>query len=101
MSLPIPPNPKQPTSRRRRKPPTPNLHARRDGGAAFIPEPIAGEVHTNDDLAENLAEFYLQSATSGEEQGEERFNEFVTEELGGPFIEEDEDLPPPPDDLPR
>jgi hypothetical protein len=43
----------------------------------------------SDDLAENLAEAYLQSATSGEEQAEEMLNDFVTEEAGGPFLEED------------
>jgi hypothetical protein len=64
-------------------------HRRRDAGNAFIPDPEGVEPHVPDDLAENLAEVYLQSATSGEEQAEEVLNDFVTEEAGGPFLEED------------
>lgn len=77
-------------------------HVRKqDGGAAFLPDSRDRGAHVNDDLAENLAEAYLESATSGEEQGEERMNALVPEELGGPFIEEtdltiddDGELPP-------
>lgn len=73
--------------------------SRKDSGEAFLPDPGAGAAHTNDTLAENLAEEYLESATSGEERGEEALNELVTEEIGGPFIELDsapeaEELPP-------
>jgi hypothetical protein len=64
-------------------------HRRRDAGNAFVPDPEGVEAHVPDDLAENLAEVYLQSATSGEEQAEEVLNDFVTEEAGGPFLEED------------
>jgi hypothetical protein len=35
-----------------------------------------------------IAEAYLESATSGEERGEDLLNDFVDEELGGPFLEE-------------
>jgi hypothetical protein len=37
-------------------------------------------------LAEDLAEGYLASATSAEEQGEARHEEAVEEEIGGPFV---------------
>lgn len=61
--------------------------SRKDSGDAFIPDPGEGVARTDDTLAENLAEEYLESATSGEERGEEALNELVTEEIGGPFIE--------------
>lgn len=62
---------------------------RKDDGNAFIPDPGQGAAHTDDSLAEGLAEAFLESATSGEEQGEEAMNALVAEELGGPFLEED------------
>ncbi len=40
-----------------------------------------------DDLADLLAEEYVRSVTSGEEQGVEMRDEEVPEEAGGPFIE--------------
>ena len=67
----------------------PERHRRRDLGHAFVPDPEGVEPHVPDDLAENLAEVYLRSATSGEEQAEEVLNDFVPEETGGPFLEED------------
>ena len=42
----------------------------------------------HDTLAENLAEAYLVSATSGEERAEELMNDYVAEDAGGPFLEE-------------
>jgi hypothetical protein len=75
---------------------------RKDDGNAFIVDPEGGEAHSSDSLAENLAEAYLQTATSGEEAVEDVMNEVVPEELGGPFVEEDmeivdtEVVPPPP-----
>lgn len=67
---------------------------RSDSANAFFPEPEAGSVHTKDSLAENLAEEFLESATSGEERGEEAMNELVAEEIGGPFIETTSALEP-------
>jgi hypothetical protein len=63
-------------------------HPRRDAGDAFLPDPQGGEARAADDLAEMIAEAYLESATSGEERGEELLNDLVAEELGGPFLEE-------------
>lgn len=59
---------------------------RSDNGDAFIPDPGSGPARTSDDLAEQVAESFLQSATSGEEAGEEIANAEVPEEMGGPFV---------------
>ena len=67
----------------------PERHRRPDLGRAFVPDPEGVERHVPDDLAETLAEVYLRSATSGEEQAAEVLNDFVPEEAGGPFVEED------------
>jgi hypothetical protein len=77
--------------REKRNPPSVKRHARRDGADAFFPE---SSPHTGDALAENLAQEYLESATSGEERGEEALNELVSEEIGGPFIETSSALEP-------
>ena len=66
----------------------PVRHRRSDDGKAFVRDPESGPARVHDDLAEIVAEAYLESATSGEERGEDMLNEFVVEELGGPFIEE-------------
>jgi hypothetical protein len=50
---------------------------------AFIPEPELAK----DDLAEELGEEFVLTATSGEQAAEDIRNEDVPEELGGPFIE--------------
>ena len=62
-------------------------HQRPDGGDAFFADPGGGRARVSDDLAEELAEDYLASATSGEEQGEETHEREVEEESGGPFVE--------------
>jgi hypothetical protein len=56
---------------------------RRDSGDAFLRE---GAHHTRDDLAEGLAEDFIASATTGEEQGEESHEAIAPEEEGGPFV---------------
>lgn len=60
---------------------------RPDDGDAFLRDPQSGPAHSNDDLADSLAEDFLSSATSGEESTEEAHDQFLAEELGGPFIE--------------
>ena len=47
------------------------LHQRSDDGNAFMPDPEGGPARIADDLAENLAEDYLQAATQGMEVEEE------------------------------
>ena len=66
-------------------PPT-GLHGRSDDGNAFMPDPGDGPARIRDDLAENLAEDYLQAATQGPEV-EEDLDRIVPEEFGGPFVE--------------
>lgn|GEM_PF-1820631 len=50
---------------------------------AFLPEPEMAQ----DDLAEELGEEFVLTATSGEQAAEDIRNEDVPEELGGPFVE--------------
>lgn len=45
-----------------------------------------GGPRTTDDLAEGLGEEFVEQATSGEDEGEDRANQVVTEERGGPFV---------------
>ena len=60
---------------------------RSDDGNAFIPDPEGGPARTNDDLAENLAEGFLQRATQDEEGDEVTLEGLVPEEIGWPFVE--------------
>ena len=62
------------------------FHQRSDDGTAFMPDPEGGPARIRDDLAENLAEDYLQAATQGMEV-EEDHDQVVPEEIGGPFVE--------------
>ena len=66
----------------------PHRHRRMDDGRAFMPDVEPGYAKSQDSLAENLAEAFLESATSGEERGEVLMNEFVPDDIGGPFLEE-------------
>jgi hypothetical protein len=60
---------------------------RADSADAFIRNPDDGDMNVEDDLAESLAEEFVHSATSGENQAEETLDQVVPEEIGGPFIE--------------
>jgi hypothetical protein len=60
---------------------------RADSADAFIRNPDDGDVNVDDDLAESLAEEFVHSATSGENQAEEALDQIVPEEIGGPFVE--------------
>jgi hypothetical protein len=60
-----------------------NRPSRPDSGDAFLRD---GARRSRDDLAAGLAEDFLASATSGEEQGEISAQAIVDEEEGGPFI---------------
>jgi hypothetical protein len=53
----------------------------RTDGEAFI-----HGARTNDDLAEQLAEEFVEAATTGEAEGEDVLNQLVPEERGGPFV---------------
>ncbi len=45
--------------------------------------------HSRDALAEGLGEEFVETATSGQDEGEEIQDQIVTEESGGPFVETD------------
>ena len=60
---------------------------RSDDGNAFMPDPESGPARIQDDLAESLAEDFLEAATRGEEVAEDVREQIVPEELGGPFLE--------------
>jgi hypothetical protein len=49
--------------------------------SAFIGGPRA-----SDDLAEEMGEEFVETATSGEDEGEDVLNQEVPEERGGPFV---------------
>jgi hypothetical protein len=71
---------------------------RPDDGNAFLPDPRDGTgALAEDDLAELLAESFLCSATSGEEEAEAARDRIVPEESGGLVLrepDEDDVLPP-------
>jgi hypothetical protein len=54
----------------------------RDPDGAFIGR--AG--HSKDNLAEAMGETWVQTATSGEDENEDVFNQSVPEDEGGPFV---------------
>jgi len=54
----------------------------RDRDDAFI----GRKGHTSDALAEELGETWVATATSGEDENEETFNQDVPEDAGGPFV---------------
>lgn len=59
---------------------------RSDGGDAFIPDPGDGPARTSDDLAELLAEDFIEAATRGNEVLEDDLDRTLSDEIGGPFI---------------
>jgi hypothetical protein len=62
--------------------------SRPDDGEAFLPDPEqGGPARADDDLAEELAEEFVRSATSAEEAAADARDELLPEELGGPFVE--------------
>lgn len=71
---------------KRRPERAPPRSQRSDDGNAFIPDPGSGPAHTDDEFAENMAEQFLESVTSGEGQGDAALNAAQEEEDGGPFV---------------
>ena len=58
-------------------------HARTpDDARAFL-----GRARSKDALSEQLGEEVVETATSGEDEGEDVFNQSVPEDAGGPFVE--------------
>jgi hypothetical protein len=62
------------------------LELGREGKDADTDEAFVKKNHTNDDLAEELAESAVASMNSGEEQLTGELNAEVAEERGGPFV---------------
>ena len=60
---------------------------RSDDADAFLPDPDGGPARVPEELAENLAEEFVEAATSGQDRDEEALDASFPEELGGPFIE--------------
>ncbi len=80
-------NPKQdPTVRAARQ------RRRLDSGDAFLPDPTEGgaERYPKND-AEGFAEEYVASATTGESVEMDAQDEVVEEEIGGPFVDVEEE----------
>jgi hypothetical protein len=65
----------------------PHARPRSDDGNAFLPDPEGGPARSSEDLAESLAEEFVEAATSGEDRDEEVLDATFSEEMGGPFIE--------------
>ena len=53
-----------------------------DDAKAFL-----GQARSTDAFAEQLGEEWVETATSGEDESEEIFNQEVAEDAGGPFVE--------------
>jgi len=76
------------------EPEEPHRAQRSDDADAFLPDPADGPARSNDDLAEVLAEDFLESATRGNDVYEDDLERETPDEVGGPFIvtESDEEL---------
>jgi hypothetical protein len=88
-------NPKQdPTVRASRQ------RHRLDSGDAFLPDPTEGgaEQYPESD-AQGFAEEYVASATTGERVDMDAQDEVVEEEIGGPFVDLEEQAPNEPEPI--
>jgi hypothetical protein len=63
---------------------------RRDGGDAFLPDPASGTFIRVPE-AESVAEEFIASVTSAGFVLEDARNELSVDEIGGPFVDEDEE----------
>lgn len=80
-------SPRNPRKNKVARPFEPHATARSDDANAFIPDPEDGPARTSDDLAESMAEDFLQAATTAQDPDEERLDSTFAEEIGGPFVE--------------
>jgi hypothetical protein len=73
---------------------------RQDDASAFLPDPRDARPRSDDDLAETLGEEFVETATSAEYNAEDVRDQFVPEEMGGPFVVEraDRELAKEPDE---
>lgn len=51
-----------------------------------MPDPEGGPAHIPDDLAENLAEEFVDTVTRGDGADDAAIDGVVSEEIGGPFV---------------
>jgi hypothetical protein len=65
----------------------PHARERSDDANAFLPDPEGGPARAPEELAESLAEEFVEAATSGEDRDEEVLDASFSEEMGGPFVE--------------
>lgn len=63
-----------------------NLEAYRSNREAFLPDPGQGPARVKDELAEEFAERFINSATSDEDRDDVRMQEPTIEEEGGPYV---------------
>lgn len=54
--------------------------------AAFLPDPGEGPAHSEDEVAEEFAERFLNSATSDADRDDASMQEPSVEEEGGPYV---------------
>jgi hypothetical protein len=73
--------------RSRRKPLDHQATQRSDDANAFIPDPEGGPAIIDDDLAQSMAEEFVENATTGQGIEKEALDADVSEEIGGPFVE--------------
>jgi hypothetical protein len=59
----------------------------KSGGREEDPRGFIDRPRANDDLVEELAEEFVEEATSAEHEGEDVLDQEVPEEVGGPFVE--------------
>jgi hypothetical protein len=57
-----------------------------DDGDAFVPDVARTHGRLVDDEAEAFAEEFIAGATSGESVGEDARDEWIADEVGGPFL---------------
>lgn len=63
---------------------------RRDGGDAFLPDPASGTFISVPD-AESVAEEFIASVTSADFVFEDVRNELSMDEIGGPFVDDEDE----------
>ncbi|HVU50402.1 MAG TPA: hypothetical protein VHL80_06930 [Polyangia bacterium] len=74
------------------QPEEPRRTPRSDDADAFLPDPSdGGRARSSDDLAEVLAEDFLESATRGNDVYEDELERPLPDEVGGPFVVTDAD----------
>src|SRR2546430_1401726 len=66
---------------------TPRARDRSDDANAFFPDPGDGPAHAPEDLSDDLAEQFVEAATTGQDADEQQLDSTVPEEIGGPFVE--------------